>query len=114
MSGEKDKPAKAGELSALHSQVAKVMVNALNVIEVAQTNYLAASDLLDEDAVADLPQPPEASPALLSVITKFLKDNQITAAPEESTELSELEQRLASKRSRKKVGNVTHLFEDTE
>lgn len=40
----------------------------------------------------------EPSPAMLSAITKFLKDNDIGMSKEDAEELSGLERRLAEKR----------------
>jgi len=90
-------------LGSLHDKVAKVMVNALEVVEKAQQVYL---ELPVEDTVGPAP---EVSAPLLGVITKFLADNKISCVPEESAGMSELAQRLANKNKRKTVGNVTHL-----
>lgn len=94
-----------GALGSLHGKVAKVMTRALDNIEAAQEAYaLTAND----EAIC-----PEVSPALLSVITKFLNENKITCTPEESETMSELERTLAEKRTRrrprKQVGNVVHM-----
>lgn len=88
-----------GRLGELHVKVARVMHQALDVVDVAQSRYLE-----DEEAI-DPPAP--ISAPLLSVITKFLSDNSITAAPEESAGMSDLAQRLKSKR--RSVGNVAHI-----
>lgn len=87
------------ELGKLHNKVAKVMANALDVVEKAQENFLDAVEI-------DVPVP-EVSAPLLSVITKFLNDNKITCVPSESAGLSDLAERL--KKKRKRVGNVVHL-----
>lgn len=96
--------AKEGLLGNLHNKVARVMVNALDVHEKAQENYLKSED---EDAIE-----PVLSAPLLGVITKFLNDNKITCVPEESAGLSELEERLKNKRNRRAVGNVVHLTDE--
>jgi hypothetical protein len=104
-------------LSALHAQIARVMKNELDVYEAAQKWYLKwdGQPVMDdgEDAPS-FPEPPRMPPALLSAITKFLKDNDITAAPEDSDELSELEEALAKKRStrRANVGNVVPFVQE--
>ena len=90
-------------LGSLHDKVAKVMVNALEVVEKAQQVYL---ELPVEDTVGPAP---EVSAPLLGVITKFLADNKISCVPEESAGMSELAQRLANKNKRKSVGNVVHM-----
>lgn len=88
-------------LGTLHEKVAKIMTNALDVMDEAQRRYLE-NDTVDQEV-------PTVSAPLLGVIAKFLSDNSITCAPEESVELTGLEQRLAEKRKRKTVGGVTHL-----
>jgi hypothetical protein len=52
----------------------------------------------------------EPSPAMLSAIAKFLKDNNISYDSEQIDELSELEQRLRNKKAnRPDFSNVTSL-----
>jgi hypothetical protein len=99
------------ELGELHKALAKRMQISLEAADAAQF-------LLDEFA-EDLPTPvidylekqSAASPALLTAVAKFLKDNDITCTIEDSEELGDLEKRLRDKRSRKKVGNVEYLDE---
>lgn len=101
------------ELGVLHKKLAKAMSDALESSD-------AAKVLLDEHA-EDLPGPvldflerhASANPALLTAIAKFLKDNDITCAKEDSKEMTELEQRLAAKK-RKSVGNVVALHDEDE
>jgi hypothetical protein len=98
-------------LSALHAQIARVMKKELDVYEAAQNWYLKwdGQPVMDEDEDTPVfPEPPTMPPALLSAITKFLKDNDITAAAEDSDELSELEEALANKRKTRRVavGNI--------
>jgi hypothetical protein len=96
-------------LGVLHEKVARVMTQALDVNDKAQQDYLC---LHVEDG-ADVPPPPDINPALLGAITKFLKDNNVTCAVEDSTALKDLENRLAvKKQAKRKVGNVTHLFDE--
>lgn len=97
------KAAKEQVLGDLHSKVAKVMHNALDVIDAQQEEFLRGTH---EDTEA-----PAVNSSLLSVITKFLADNKITCVPEESQEVSELAERLKNKK-RRRVGNVVHLHED--
>jgi hypothetical protein len=79
------------------------MTRALEHFEAAQEAY----DPTKEDSVL-----PEVNASLMSVITKFLNDNKITATPEDSQEMSELAETLANKRKgarRRQVGNVVHM-----
>lgn len=104
-------------LSALHAQIARVMKQELDVYEAAQKWYLEwdGQPVADEDAdTLVFPEPPQMAPALLSAITKFLKDNSITAAPEDSEELTELEEALQKKRDgrRARVGNVVPFVQE--
>jgi hypothetical protein len=100
-------PATESTLGDLHSKVAKVMVIAVDKMITAQEN--PKTD--EEGNEVDVP----ISPALLSVITKFLDTNKITCAPEAGNTMSELEQKLAEKRSRRrKVGNFTVIESDDD
>ncbi len=100
------------ELGKLHNKVAKVMVRALDQFEKSQDVYDTVL-INAEDNPDSLIARPEISPALLGVMTKFLNENKITCTPEESETMSELEQTLADKRTRrrprKQVGNVVHM-----
>ena len=91
-------------LGELHNKIAKVMTKALDNFEAAQDAY----DPLQEGSIL-----PEPNASLLSVITKFLNENKITCAADESEAVSELEARLAGKRTgrraRRQVGNVVHM-----
>lgn len=69
---------------------------------------------LPEEVAEYLAEQSDASPALLTVITKFLKDNDITAVVEESKELSDLDKRLSEKRQRRTVGNVIPITDPEE
>lgn len=98
------------QLGELHGKLAKAMLKALNASD-------EAVFLLDEHG-ADLPTPvyqylekqAGANPALLTAVTKFLKDNSITCAVEDSTEMTDLQQRLSDKK-RRRVGNVIPIEE---
>lgn len=98
------------ELSELHSKVAKVLLQKLDSVDKAILLIAKYEDELPEEVVEYLAEQSNASPALLTVVTKFLKDNDITAVVEESKELTDLEKRLQEKRKRR-VGNVS-LVED--
>jgi hypothetical protein len=104
-------PATEAALGDLHSKVATVMSRALDVTDKA----LEAYDLMDIEVIAEKGiKEPEISAPLLSVITRFLHENKITCAPAKDTVMGDLEQRLADKRARKKVGNVTFLQNESE
>lgn len=114
------------ELSVLHSKVAAVLLKKLDSAD--QATYLLSKYEVriseDEEGDEDLTIPEEvynflvkqmdASPALLTVITKFLKDNDITAVVDESKELTDLDRRLQSKQYRRVVGNVLPLKDEDE
>lgn len=111
------KAASEGTLGALHSKVAKIMTGALDVYDTEQELYLKQAEMIKEHA--DDPElvdklagmtAPQPNASLLSVITKFLSDNQITCVAEESAELSDLQKSLEErKKTRRKVGNVVHM-----
>jgi hypothetical protein len=92
------------ELSDLHNKVAKVLLQKLDSSDQATLLLAEFSDDLPEEVVEYLEKQMDASPALLTVITKFLKDNDITAVVDESKELTDLDRRLAEKRQRKVSG----------
>lgn len=115
-----NKAAKGETLELLHAKTATVLMQALEVMDVAQKAYIASDGLTQaEDEETGLPAlyaaPPFIAPALLAAITKFLKDNDITKAPEESEELSALAQALQEKRKKRvslpDVKNVLELDE---
>jgi len=95
------KAAREEELGELHSKVAKIMTNALAVVEKAQDMFLEMSteELLEKEV-------PTVSPPLLAVITKFLNDNSITCVPEEAAGVSELEQRMQRMREQRSKRNT--------
>lgn len=86
-------------MADLHGKVAKVMTKVLDA-------YME-DPVASEDMVAI-----EISPAFMSVVTKFLKDNNVTVAVEDSQEMQSLEKQLKEneeKRARRRVGNVTWM-----
>lgn len=102
------------ELSELHSKVARQLAKQLENSDTAL--------MLLHDHRAEMPEPvieflekcSVASPALLTIAAKFLKDNDITCLVEDSKEMSDLEKRLAAKKERKAVGNVLTLLSEDE
>lgn len=105
------------DLGELHGKVARVMSGALASFEAAQDAYVKiverAKATDDDELLPDIPEMPVAPAPLLNVIRQFLSDNKITAAPEDSKDLQELENRLKNNRARRRaVGNVIHLDVD--
>lgn len=109
------------ELSKLHSMVAKNLIKQLEDRDKAKDLIDITLDIKDlpkevqdwiQETRLHLIKMTRVSPALIGVITKFLKDNDITAVIEESPEMSDLEQRLAQKKARKIVGNVIPIKDD--
>lgn len=105
------------ELSKLHKKVAKAMLQQLDDAEEAQKlldrKYFDDEEnevFIPEDVRMFLKKCVSASPALLTAITKFLKDNEITCQVDESDEMSDLQKRLANKQ-RKSVSNVIPIGE---
>ena len=90
--------ANESNLGKLHEKLAEVMLEAL-------TSQDEAGFLLDEyknevpEAVLKfLEKVSQINPSLLTAITKFLKDNDITCQPEEGDRVSALQAKLAGKR----------------
>jgi hypothetical protein len=110
------------ELGVLHNITATVLKQTLDVFDVAQKAYIATGGLMresnEEEGIAALySQPPVLAPAMLAAIIKFLKDNDITAAPEQGNEVSALEDALARKRIRRlkqavPINTVPHVDEE--
>ena len=76
------------QLVSLHEVVAKVIA-----VQMEQTE-----EYLDEEGNLNVAY--TASPALISVATKFLKDNSITCAIEEDENLGKLEAIFANKQKK--------------
>ena len=88
-------------LGDLHAKVAKVMVSTLDYFEQAAEVYDAKVEAATTAEELPITERPIPAPALLAAMTKFLSDNKITCAPEDSSELSDLEARLKAKKARK-------------
>ena len=52
-----------------------------------------------------------ATPALLTVAARFLKDNDITCGVEDSGALNNLADELAKRKRRSRLDNITHIDE---
>ena len=102
------------ELSELHKKVSGVLLRQLDSATYAASLLARFRDELPDEVREFIMKQVDASPALLTVCTRFLKDNNVTAVVEDSKELSDLEKRLATKRERKVVGNVVPIHEDYE
>lgn len=96
-------------LGELHGKLAKTMLASLESSEQAAALLEEYSEELPGAVQAFLAKISDANPALLTAVSKFLKDNAITCAIEDSEEMSELEKRLQNKR--KRVGNVIPIDE---
>lgn len=102
------------ELGGLHSLLAKQMREALESSNEARDllDALAANgEELPPAVEAFLEKSASANPALLTAVSKFLKDNNITCAIEDSEDMTALQRQLKSKKKHS-VGNVVAL--DTE
>lgn len=93
--------ATSGTMGALHQKMAVILTRVLE-------NY---EKKLDEETLVDeLLVEFEPSPAMMAVIAKFLKDNQIEFEAEEVNELGALEKRLAAKKTeRPRFATITNL-----
>lgn len=97
------------ELGKLHAKVAQVMLKALESSDTAGLLLDEFMDELPEKVVDFLEKQVTVNPALLQAVTKFLKDNEVTCQIDEDESMSDLQKRLAEKRTRKSVGNVEYL-----
>lgn len=110
--------AKKSELGAVHAALTKVFIRVLerymknlDELEALRGNAELAEDINDE--IADeamqliMPEDLMPNPAMLSAVSKFLKDNEIRFDDEDVDKLSTLERSLAEKR--KVRGNVVSL-----
>jgi len=98
-------------LGELHGRVAKTMLEALEASDQAQGLLDEYETDLPNDVVNYLKKSAMNNPALLTAVTKFLKDNSITCVIEDNNDMSELEERLKNKRHKKRIGNVVPIDE---
>lgn len=84
------------QLADLHAQLARVMATALEGTPVEGYEDPETGEYVEGTTI-----PPSAS--VMTVVAKFLKDNEITCRPDEDNELGEL-QRLMEERQRKLRG----------
>ena len=78
------KKAKESALEELHAEVAKALTSGINGV-------------MEVEVDGELVQVSTASPAMLGQAIKFLKDNNITADPEQDTNLQKLKEVLKTK-----------------
>lgn len=102
------------ELGELHKKVARQLASQLENADVALMLLHDHRGELPEPVVEFLEKCSYASPALLTIAAKFLKDNDITCQVEDSKEMSDLDKRLAAKKARKQVGNILPLHNEDE
>ena len=100
-------------LSSLHGKVAETIIDTLDQSDTAAHLLVKYSKPTDDfqglptDVVKFLQQVREVNPSVLTVATKFLKDNNITCDGSEESEMTDLAMRLQNK------SNVTKMkYED--
>lgn len=96
-------------LGKLHDMLTGIFIKVLQQYE-QKIDVVEALDLdeLESDVLTELlAKGIEPNPAMLSAISKFLKDNEIMYDTEQLEELSSLERRLKDKREKR--GNVISL-----
>ena len=98
--------ANSAQMAGLHSTLAKVFDGVLQkYLKSYEALENIPADELEEELVLALVELQEPNPAMLSAISKFLKDNDIGFDSEEVDELGETARRLAERReARKKAG----------
>lgn len=100
------------ELGELHAVLAKRMRLSLEAADAAEYLLSEFGEDLPTPVIEYLEKQSAASPALLTAVAKFLKDNDITCAVEDSEEMTDLQKRLSQKQKRKSVGNVSYIDEE--
>jgi len=95
--------AKEASLGNLHGTLTRVFTKVLqryenNLDALSQEMKEFAADTAVDELLAEVTEP---SPAMLSAIAKFLKDNDIGMDTEELNQLSDTERRLKDKRARR-------------
>ena len=99
----KAKTAGESELSFLHKLLAEVLADQLRE---------SVTDK-DEDGKATVVF--TATPALLTIVARFLKDNSITCEIEDSEELSALEEQLTKlKKNRAKITSISAFMPEED
>ena len=83
-----------GQLSALHGRVAETLINTLDQADVASGLLIKHDGELPNDVVNFLESVTQVHPSLLTVATKFLKDNNISVDAAEDGSLADLQKQL--------------------
>lgn len=99
--------AKEATLGALHSKLATVFTKVLEKYErgLDAINELPADQIEADliEAIADIAEP---SPAMLSAVAKFLKDNEIGLDSEEIEKLNSTARRLEDRRAQRRAAGI--------
>jgi len=93
------------QLAALHGKLAETMTTALHQSDRAGALLVEFKEELPNKVRKFLEDAREVNPSLLSSVTKFLKDNNISCDGAEDENLANLEARLKAK----KKSNVTTI-----
>jgi hypothetical protein len=101
--------AKEKQLGALHSTITAVFIKVMKRYEerLDKIETIDPSDFESEMLEELFSENAMPNPAMLSAVTKFLKDNEISFDNEKLAELSDQERRLAERREKR--GNVVSL-----
>ncbi len=94
------------KLSALHGHVADALITSIGQADLAVV-LLAKHPDLPAGVKTFLENCSDVHPSLLTVATKFLKDNHISVDGEDSTELGELEKQLKDNRKKSKINDIS-------
>jgi len=95
------------KLGLLHGSVAEALITSISQSSRA-TALLIKHEELPDDVRRFLEECSEVHPSLLTVATKFLKDNNISCDASEDESLSELQKELDKNRNKKKVSSVSY------
>jgi len=94
--------AKEAALGGLHSTLARVFTKVLEKYEKGLSALESIpADAIEADMIEALTAISEPNPAMLSAVSKFLKDNDIGMDSHEVDELNETERRLAQARKKR-------------
>lgn len=102
--------AKEGAMGRLHSKLATVFTRVLEDYERKLDANMAGAEIRDavEEAMIDeLAMDFEPNPAMLSAISKFLKDNEVMLDTEEVDKLNSQERRLKDRRDARIKAGLT-------
>ena len=92
--------AKESALNMLHGAFAQVLLSQLSEHVIEETGDGKRQVIY------------AATPALLTVVGRFLKDNEITVESDDDETQGELKQQLAARKKRSRLTNITPIDED--